>query len=272
MSDIMQPAFCQALCYKQPFIELYNEDCLKTLKRIQTGSVDLILQDPPYGALDLNWDNPVDYNIMFSEWFRVLKENGVILIFSQQPYATDVICACRKSFRYEIIWEKTQKLGFVNANKMPLKGHENILVFYKKLPVYNPQKVKVQREDIGRVRKQDKGRYKGYSEMGECTYVEDGFRHPSTVIKFSNWNGALFGNNNNATIHPTQKPIDLFRWLIKSYSNENDLVFDGYSGSGTTAAACLKEKRRFIGSELSKEYFDLSVKRLEEIKAKPELF
>lgn len=256
-------------------IDLYNENCYDLMKRIPDGSIDLIITDPPYGSLDLEWDKAQDYSLLFPEWFRITKENAPIIVTSQQPYATDIINACRKYFRYEIIWEKTQKLGFVNANKMPMRGHENLLVFYRKLPTYNPQKYKVGKDKMswGRVRKQTANRYEGYSDgCKEGTYTDTGERLPHSVIQISNWNGALFGKTDRAVVHPTQKPVDLFRYLILTYSNEGETVFDGFSGSGTAAVACLEEGRNFIGSELNEEYYKGAISRIENERMQTKLF
>jgi site-specific DNA-methyltransferase (adenine-specific) len=149
---------------------------------------------------------------------------------------------------------------------MPLRNHEHILVFYKKLPVYNPQmtfgKKRIKGSSKSKVRETNTN-YGGFTDLEKRVYDEN---HPQSVIEVNNADRA------NENEHPTQKPLELMRYLVRTYSNENDLVFDGYSGSGTTAAACIKEKRRFIGSELSKEYFDKSVERLELLRSQPELF
>lgn len=242
-------------------IELLNLDCLDLLKSLPDSSVNLILIDPPYGSTNFEWDKSPNYSSLFKEFFRVGVPNACIAVFSQQPYATDVINSCRKYFRYEIIWEKTLCMGFPNANKMPLRGHENILIFYKKLPTYNPQKYKVKSEKLGRMKNRSQV-YKGYSNEVLTTYTDDGTRFPSSVIMVSNHNGGV--------IHPTQKPIALFRWLVRTYSNPGETVFDGYSGSGTTAEACIIEGRKFIGSELNKEYYDKSIERLSITLSKPE--
>lgn len=240
-------------------IELYNEDCIKTMKKIPSGSIDLVLTDPPYGSTNLDWDKEQNYNMLFYEWFRICKENAAILVFGQQPYATDVINACRNYFRYEVIWEKTQMLGFLNAKKMPLRAHENILVFYKKLPTYNPIKNKAENLKANRKKNHTvNGVYASHTKQTD--WKETGLRYPGSVIKFSNWNGGGF--TKKATIHPTQKPVDLLRYLIQTYSNIGDVVFDGFCGSGTTAIACIKEDRRFIGSELNKEYFEKAIERI----------
>lgn len=253
-------------CYKQPFVELWNEDCLKTLKRIETGSVDLMLTDIPYGTTQNEWDNMPNLAIMWLEWERILKENGTWVFTCSQPTTSDLVMSRRGFFKYSLVWDKILPTGHLNSKIMPLRRHEDILIFSRTKTTYNPQKTK---RDIVRI---DKGSQKevggdGKSCYGKFKYDDKylEFREPTSIWQFSN-------ADKTNTFHPTQKPLSLFREIIKTYSNENDLVFDGYSGSGTTAVACLKEKRRFIGSELSKEYFDLSVKRLEEIRAKPELF
>lgn len=256
-------------------IDLYNENCYDLMKRIPDGSIDFIVTDPPYGSTNLEWDKEQDYENLFAEWFRIAKENAAIIVFSQQPYATDIINACRKYFRYETIWEKTMKMGFPNANKMPLKAHENMLVFYKKLPTYNPQKYIVGKDKMswGRQRKQGENRYDGYtSSMGKSIYTDDGTRMSKSVIQISNWNGALFGKTDKAVVHPTQKPVDLFRYLILTYSNEGETVFDGFAGSGTAAVACLEESRNFIGSELNEEYYKGAINRIENERLQTKLF
>lgn len=263
MTNILHPTYCQTQCYKQPCLELYNEDCLKTLERLETGSVDLMLQDPPYGSTQNDWDNKPFLAKIWFEWERVIKDNGAIVFTAQQPFTSELVLSRPGFFRYSLIWEKTKAGGFLNANKMPLQSHEDILVFYKSLPTYNPQMMKGEPYIKKAVTNGDGKNYGKFERVGQVN-INDGKRYPRSVITFE--------NDNHDSLHPTQKPVDLFRYLIKTYSNEGDLVFDGYSGSGTTAAACLKEKRRFIGSELNKEYFNLSVKRLEEIVKQPELF
>lgn len=245
-------------------IQLFNECCLETMKRITDGSIDLMLTDPPYGTTNLEWDIAPNMPEMWLEWERILKPNGAWIFTAQQPFATDIIISRRGFFRYEIIWEKTQKLGFVNANKMPLRQHENVLVFYRSLPTYNPQFYQYDKSiSLGNIRKQKKNRYDGYSGINSGSeYYDSGKRYPGSVVKFSNWNGTLFGKSTKGNFHPTQKPVDLFRYLIQTFSNEGDTVFDGYAGSATTAIACINEKRNFIGSELNKEYFEKADQRI----------
>lgn len=236
-------------------------DCLELMKDIPDGSIDMILCDLPYGSTNLKWDIVIPFDKLWNQYKRIIKENGAIVLTSQQPFATDLINSNRKLFRYEIIWEKTMKLGFLNANKMPLKGHENILIFYKKLPTYNPQKT--QKTGRARKRNQKENRYAGYSNFRSSSTVDDGSRHPYSVVKFSNFNGGGFVKNKKKGIHPTQKPVDLFEWLIKSYTNEGDLVLDNCSGSGTTAIACIRNNRNYICIEKEEKYYLASLNRIE---------
>lgn len=144
--------------------QIFNEDCITGMARIENGTVDMVLCDLPYGTLNQEWDERIPFEPLWAHWWRVLKSNGVVVLTAQQPFTTDLINSCRKWFRYEIIWEKTQKLGFLDANRRPLRGHENVLVFYKKQPTYNPQKRYV--EEKTRTRKQTGTRYSGYGTSG----------------------------------------------------------------------------------------------------------
>lgn len=250
-------------CYKQPFVELYNEDCLETLKRIETGSVDLMLTDIPYGTTACEWDKLPNLAVMWLEWERILKPNGAWIFTGNQPMTSELVMSRRGFFKCEMIWEKPNPSNPLMVNKQPLRMHENILVFYREQPTFNVQKQTRLAKDKRKQKEKVLDTFKTFNQKRII---------PSTDKDDKIMGSVLYVNREQTGLHPTQKPIELFIHLIRMYSNENDLVFDGYSGSGTTAAACIKEKRRFIGSELSKEYFDLSVKRLEEIRAKPELF
>lgn len=212
-------------------VQLLQGDCLELMKEIPDKSIDLILTDPPYGTTRCEWDKVIPFEPLWKQYKRIIKEHGAILLFSQQPFTTDLIQSNRKMFRYEIIWVKTLPAGFLNARKMPLRYHENILVFYKHLPTYNPQMRLVKRTDIGRKRL-NSGKAEQYNEFRNDSWkwIETGKRYPADVveyeipenledvIKFSNWNGALFGKTENATKHSTQKPVPLLEYLIKTYS------------------------------------------------------
>ena len=279
LNELGQPILHKTHCYKQPGVSLYAEDCLETLKKIETGSIDFMLQDPPYGVLSaMEWDKAPLLPEMWAEWERVLKPNGAWVFTATQPFASSLITSRAGFFKYEIIWRKNKIGNFLNAKIQPLRNHENILVFYRMQPTYNPIKRKLL-NSITKSASQSARNTKAFSINPENAATkeliynkkagEDGF--PFSVIDIDFESDAFDSSSKHQDRHPTQKPLELMRYLIKTYSNENDLVFDGYSGSGTTAAACIKEKRNFIGSEMNKEYFDLSVKRLSQIIKQPEL-
>ena len=245
--------------------KIYFEDCIETIKRIPDGSIDLMLTDTPYNIIDCKWDYAIDLPVLWKEWLRIVKKNGAFVFTASQPFTTDLINSNRKYFKYEWIWEKTMGGGVANSSYMPLKYHENILVFYRKIPIYNPQREV--RSKIGLDRLKNNGKIKEGIKTSKHNALKKNtgnYREydiqtilPKSIQKFGS-----VPNCNGTKLHPTQKPVDLFRYLIKTYSNEGDTVFDGYMGSGTTAIACIEEKRNFIGSENNKEYFDLSEKRI----------
>lgn len=257
---------CQTQCYKQPGLQLFAEDCLETLRRLPDGSIDLLLQDTPFGCTQNEWDIKPNFEIMWEEWERVTKVNAAMIFFGTQPFASELILSRSKYFRYDLIWRKSHATGFLNAQKQPLRVHEHILVFYKEQPNYNPVIIDKPKQNIRpiTIKPRLSDNYGKFKEGNTRTIPIDK-SYPDSVWYFDN-------ESKTETEHPTQKPLELIRYLLQTYSNENDTIFDGYSGSGTTAAACLKEKRNFIGSEMNKEYFDRSVKRLEELVKQPELF
>lgn len=246
--------------------QIHHMDCLDLLQKIENGSIDLLLQDTPFGCTQNEWDIKPDLKTMWPEWERVTKENGAMIFFATQPFASELIFSNIKNFRYDLIWYKPLGTGHLNANDMPMRNHEYILVFYRKLPTYNPQMgVGIRKKGV---RKADRnGTNYGKFAVNKDDYFDDeGKRFPQSVIEFSN------GDRTKENDHPTQKPINLIRYLIKTYSNEGDLVFDGYMGSGTTAHACILEKRNFIGSETDKKYYERSKKRIELELKQPKLF
>lgn len=259
------------------FNKIYNEDCLEGMKRIPAGSVDMVLCDMPYGTTQLPWDKTLDLAAVFNHYWRVLKPNGLAVLFSSQPFTTDLINASRKEFKYEIIWDKVTKTNFYDAKRRPMKSHENILVFYRKQPTYNPQLYSIGiggklRERKNSNMKRTSGNFVGkVSEKSaeEYRHIDNGNRYPGTIITISNWNGALFGNTDNVAKHPTQKPVALCEWLIKSYTNEGDTVLDNCMGSGTTAVACINTGRNFIGFETDKGYWETSQQRIAATKSAP---
>ena len=236
---------------------IYNVDCFEAMREIADETIDCIITDPPYGTTGCYWDKKIDVQQLMDELMRVIKPNGAVIIFSQLPFGCDVINACRKWYRYEWIYEKTMAVGFLNANKMPLRAHENLLLFYKHLPTYNPQ---LEYKEPGkRDRKNEKHPTVPKIYQGKTAKIpwisENGERKPRDVIRIS--------NTNYGSIHPTQKPEPLITYLIKTYTNENETVLDPFSGSGTTAVCCRELNRNFIAFELDETYYKDSVKRLE---------
>ena len=244
---------------------IYNMDCLEGMKQIPDGTIDAVICDLPYGTTENEWDAVIPFGPLWEQYLRVCKKNAPIVLFSQMPFTVDIINSQRKLFRYEWIWQKEQGSGFMNANRMPLKIHENILVFYQNLPVYNPQREKstiplVKGERIC------VSTSKNYNPLiDRVSWSDDGYRMPNDIIVFPR-------KKDEGRMHPTQKPVDLLRYLVLTYTNEGDTVLDNCMGSGTTAIACIKERRHFIGFELSKEYFDKAVKRIKTEQAQLTLF
>ncbi len=233
-------------------LSLLKGDCLKIMEEVPNKSVNMILCDLPYGTTDKNeWDKTLDLEILFKHYDRIITDNGIILLYAQQPFASDLINAYRKYFRYEIIWEKTKPVGFFNAKKMPLRSHENILVFYKKLPKYNP----TLKDCDKKLKRPDESGVYGTrrSRSNEYTMTKTGY--PRTVLKYTN----VF----NPQLHPTQKNVELNEFLINLFTDEGDLVVDNTMGSCSTGIACLNTNRRFLGMELNDEYFKIASERVE---------
>jgi site-specific DNA-methyltransferase (adenine-specific) len=235
---------------------LYKEDNQIILKSLPDKCLDMILEDMPYNNTDLKFEYKVDLQAYWEERLRAIKDNGVIALTAQQPFVTDIINSNRKMFRYEIIWEKNKYMGFLNANKMPLRGHENILIFYKKLPTYNPQKVMATAMKVNnRIRKVSSRTSQHYTSYNAVDYNDDGSRFPHSVLKVP-------GSTGKDHFHPTQKPLSLFSWLIRTYTNPGELVFDGFAGAATTAVAAIANGRKFIACEWGDEYYDRAQERI----------
>ena len=230
--------------------KIYNEDCLEGMKAIDDGVVDFVLTDLPYGITAAPFDIKIDLAKFWEQINRVTKHNAAIVLFSQMPFGAELIMSNRKMFRYEwIIHKKSAGGGFLNAKKMPLRCHENILVFYKKLPTYNPQFTKGKPSY-----KTCRTRFsRNYQNQLQTTYISDGRRYPRDVINFT------FPSN---VKHPQQKPVDLLEYLIRTYTNEGELVLDATIGSGSTAVAAVNTGRHFIGFETEKNFCDIANERI----------
>ena len=233
---------------------IYNEDCLVGMKRIPDGSVDMILCDLPYGTTACSWDTIIPFEPLWEQYERVIKDNGAIVLTASQPFTSALVMSNPKMFRYEIIWRKTVASNFALAKKQPLKRHENIAVFYKKQPTYNPR----MRKGKPYIDKRDTGERNNFvgekSTIKRQGIINKGTRYPDTIIEYSN------GNNNR--LHPTQKPLALMEHLIKTYTNEGETVLDNCMGSGTTAIACLNTDRQYIGFELDEGYYNIAQDRI----------
>lgn len=243
----------------------YFDDGYNVLCKMDNGIVDLMLQDTPFGNTANDWDIIPDFEKMWVEWERVGKDDCVFIFFGTQPFVTDLINSNRRLFRYDIIWEKTCPQGFLNAKKMPLRCHESILIFSKGKHTYNPQKTQGHERKISNVKhKQTSKKTTNYSDYGLVSY-DSTERYPRSVLTFAQ-------DKQTSSLHPTQKPLALIRWLIKTYSNKGELIYDGYGGSGTTAVASIKEGRNFILCENKKIFYDKSIKRTTKYQSEKELF
>lgn len=237
--------------------KIYNMDCLEGMKTIPNGSVDMILCDLPYGTTRCNWDNIIPFEPLWDQYNRVIKENGAIVLFGSEPFSSMLRLSNLKNYKYDWIWDKVKGTGFLNARKQPMRNHEIISVFYKKQCNYNPQKTQGHK-----LKKAYKGKHlqtNVYGEMkNECLY-ESTERYPRSIQVFST-------DTQNEPLHPTQKPVDLCEFLIKTYTNPEELVLDNCGGSGTTAIACLNVGRNYILFEKEKNYCEVAEKRIMNIK------
>ena len=245
--------------------KIINADCMDILKQLPDKSVDLVLTDPPYGTTVCKWDKIIPMEILWAEFKRIIKENGCVVICGAEPFSSMVRTSNLKMYRYDWIWDKGTHSNPLLAKKQPLRVYENICVFYKKQPTYNPQMIQ------GKPYKKDYGYKKHHTEtLGSIILFDNnnltGKRYPVNIIKIGQ------PKNNRKYNHPTQKPVALFEYMVKTYTNENDVVLDCFSGSGTTAVACRNLKRRFICIEKDPEYWEASCERLEQEQRQQTLF
>jgi len=236
-------------------IDLRKGDCLELMKDIPDRSIDAIIADLPYGTTQAKWDSVLPLPKLWSEYKRMLKQNGVIILTCQQPFTSVLVCNDLNMFKYSLIWDKTTKTNHLNAKKQPLRRTEDIVVFYEKQCTYNPQ---------GLI----EGNFKNYRpnhfkyKKGEKVYGEQ--KEHSNTSSFTNYpdNVVCFSNGNHKSQHPTQKPVELMEYLVKTYTNEGEVVLDNTMGSGTTGVACVNTNRNFIGIELDDKYFEIAESRI----------
>lgn len=236
-------------------IELWHGDCLELMKNIPDGSVDLVLTDPPYGTTACKWDSVIPFEPMWEQLNRIIKPNGAICLFGSEPFSSALRMSNIKHFKYDWIWEKTKASGHLNAKIMPLKAHETISVFSKGKCVYYPQGLK----PVSKIQKKKDTKtttgngYSSYGKQNKTTTQSIG-GYPRSVLKFS---------KPSKTLHPTQKPVALLEYLIRTYTNEGETVLDFTMGSGSTGVACVNTNRRFIGIELDEGYFNIATQRID---------
>jgi site-specific DNA-methyltransferase (adenine-specific) len=253
------PQFCQTRVSGSTFI---NADCFDVFPFIDDKSIDAIICDLPYGTTACKWDSILPLDKLWEQYKRILKDDGCVILTASQPFTSVLTCSNLKWFKYEWIWKKTRYSGNLNATRMPLKAHESILIFAKGKTKYYPLKTEApehlidKRKTINPSIVKDGGAYNGSKGFVNIRKKDDGTRYPISVQEFK--------NPNNNSLHPTQKPVELMEYLIKTYTNENEMVLDNTMGSGTTGLACLKTNRQFIGIEKEKQYYDVAVRRLSE--------
>ena len=248
--------------------DLYNGDCLEVMKDIPDHSVDMVLCDLPYGTTACKWDAVIPFEPLWCLYEKVVKPDGAILLFGSEPFSSYLRVSNMDMYKYDWIWHKSSSGSFANAKNAPMKFHENISVFYKKQPVYNPQfqdyseSVKEKFKDGSRVNKTNAIGKNNIQDMTSnvCSEISYGRgKYPESVQFFSS-----VPNCNGGKLHPTQKPVDLLEYLVKTYTNEGDTVLDNCMGSGSTGVACANTGRNFIGIEKEKQYFDIARKRINE--------
>jgi site-specific DNA-methyltransferase (adenine-specific) len=230
--------------------EILLGDCLELMKDIPNGSIDMILCDLPYGTTKIKWDVVIPFDKLWEQYERIIKPNGAIILFSAQPFTSKLILSNIDCYKYELVWQKDRPQNIFNCKIQPLRSHENISVFYKNQPTYNPQFFEGKpNNSVG------KGLFKSdhYSIKIATNRENSEMKYPQSVIFFK---------KEHPPIHPTQKPVGLMEWLINTYTNENDLVLDNCAGSGTTAIACLNTNRQFIVMEKEQKYYDIILKRV----------
>ena len=244
----------------KPFLnKVLQGDCIEVMKELPDNSIDMILCDLPYGTTQCKWDTIIPFESLWKEYRRVAKDNAAIVLTAAQPFTSVLVSSNLKEFKYTWVWEKSKATGYLNAKKMPMRAHEDVCVFYKKPPIYNPQMWKSTPYNKGSAHRPTEV----YGKQKEVLVKNDtGLRYPRTVQYFKT------AESEGKVYHPTQKPVSLFEYLIKTYSAEGDVILDSCLGAGTTALAAMSCNRNFVGIELDQEYVDISNQRIEEFKNK----
>ena len=248
------------------YFKLINGNCIEVMKKIEDKSIDMILCDLPYGTTKCKWDIVITFETLWEQYNRIIKDNGVIALFGSEPFSSQLRISNIKNYKYDWYWNKVQGTGFSACKKQPLRVIENISIFYKKQPNYNPQMITREKIIDSTNWKQDKR----ISENSRFTSTDNSLsrkvydkKYPINYIEI---NRASNECNNTKRLHPTQKPVELLEYLIKTYTKEDDLVLDNCMGSGSTGIACLNTNRNFIGIEKDDNYFNIAKERIMNIK------
>ena len=232
-------------------------DCLKLMSNIPDNSVDLILCDLPYGKTRNSWDRVIPFKQLWEHYCRIIKERGCIALFCDGLFMIDLIASNKKMWRYNIVWDKCLPSGFLNANKMPLRSHEEIAIFYNRPPTYNPQKHRgMLNHSQGKTKKNTNNNYGEFAIVDNKDKLGE-LKHPRSIWRFPK-------PHPSTTKHPTEKPVALLECLIKTYTNEGDIVLDNCMGSGSTCVAAVKTNRHYIGFEIEDKYFEIADNRIKE--------
>lgn len=239
-------------------MDLWQGDCLKLMKDIPDKSIDMILCDLPYGTTQCKWDTIIPFEPLWEQYNRVIKDNGAIVLFCTEPFGSKLRLSNIKNYKYDWVWDKIKGTGFLNAKRQPMRNHELISVFYKKQCTYNPQKTHGHKMKKS-YRSKDL-QTEVYGEMKNDYTYESTDRYPRSIQIFST-------DTQNSSLHPTQKPVGLLEYLIKTYTNEGETVLDNCMGSGSTGVACVNTNRDFIGIELDENYFQIAENRVREAEA-----
>lgn len=243
---------------KNEYYELLEGDCLERMKEIPNGSIDMVMCDLPYGTTRNAWDSIIPLDALWSEYRRVCKKNAAIVLTTAQPFTSVVVMSNMAGFKYDWVWHKEAGTGLLNAKKQPLRDHESILVFYDSQCTYNPQFTKGKPYTCKKG-----GDTSNYNPSGQVVTVNEGTRCPKTV---------QFFQRDKGKVHPTQKPVALMEYLIRTYTNPGELVLDNTMGSGTTGVACMNTGRRFVGIERDENYFKIAEARIEKARSESPIF
>lgn len=242
-------------------ITLYNDNCLNVMPSIEDKSIDMICCDLPYGATQNKDDIVIPFKPLWEQYERIIKDNGVIVLFGQGLFYVDLVNSNRKLFRYDLVWDKVLTSGFLNARRMPLRQHEQIAIFYKKLPTYNPQFTEgkpLHGKGTSYKNKELKNQNYGYFEATDDLRKGSTEKYPTSILRFAKPHPSI-------AKHRTEKSIECLEWLIKTYTNEGETVLDNCMGAGSCGIACQKCNRNFIGIELDTHYFEIASRRINEI-------